>query len=216
MNIDNAWLVAAALAAVACGGDLDCRHKGMECAEGFACEGGSDGAWQCVKRPAQAAVPKINGGVRRAPDVTGTPCPLHPMCVGLSAECVCGPDQSLLTRTLDRDGDGKPDEKAVYTTDTEGRIVQVIVDEGMDGTSDSQHSYTYDDRGNPLVWQIDRLSKTPADAKDQQLVYVYDEQGNLTQEKLDLDIDGTVDSTCTYSPPCPPPIPNASCRPVCK
>jgi len=218
MRTEISWLVAAALAAVSCGGDLDCRNKGEECAEGFACEDGAKGGWQCVKDEVQTAAEKPNDAARSAPAPAPAeaPCPNHPMCAGISAECLCGPDRSLLTRTLDRDGDGKPDEKAVYTNDAEGRAMQVVVDEGMDGSADSQHSYEYDHRGNPAAWQINRLTKAADGAQDQRLAYVYDSQGNLTQEKLDLGVDGSIDSTCTYSPPCPPPIPNASCKPVCK
>ena len=222
MNAGIVGLVAATLFAASCGGDLDCRHKGEECAEGFSCEDGGKGAWRCEKRPAQAAAENAADGKKPArvsapaPVPADAPCPNHPMCAGMTAECVCGPDGSLLTRTLDRDRDGKPDEKAEYSNDAEGRVVQVIVDEGMDGTPDSQHSYTYNDQGNPLVWQINRLSKAMTNVKDQLLTYEYDVQGNLTQEKVDIGIDKSIDSTCTYSPPCPPPIPNASCRPVCK
>ncbi|MCK9460997.1 MAG: hypothetical protein M0R80_15285 [Proteobacteria bacterium] len=220
------WFVGAALLSVSCGGDLDCRHKGAECAEGFSCEPESDGAWRCAK---QAAQPAAEGAPKDARPVTDpdpvsapapapaeTPCPDHPMCAGISAQCACGPDGVLLTRTLDRDGDGKPDEKAVYTNDREGRPTQVIVDEGMDGSADSQHSYEYNAHGDPVAWRIDRLSKASAEARNQTIVYVYDDQGNLVREETDLDIDEKIDSTCTYSPPCPPPIPNSRCKPICK
>jgi YD repeat-containing protein len=136
------------------------------------------------------------------------------MCVGKSAKCFCGPDGNLLTRFLYDDKTGKPVEKAVYENDDKGRPVQVVVDEGMDGSGDTQHSYKYNDRGDPLSWQINRLTKVEGQ-KDQVVTYVYNAEGNLTQVKADIDINGSVDSTCTYSPPCPPPIPNASCKPVC-
>ena len=219
MSERSAWLIVAALAAASCGGELDCRHKGEECAEGFSCEGGGAGAWQCVKSTAQPAANKGRTDEVRPnppPAPAEEPCPKHPSCAGLPAECVCGPGGSLLTRILDRDRDGTPDEKATYTNDAEGRPTQVIVDEGMDGSADSQHSYEYNDRGDPLAWQINRLTRTPDGAPDQRLTYEYDAQGRLVKEALDLSIDGTVDSTCTYSPPCAPPIPNPSCRPVCR
>lgn len=222
MILKTIWLIGVMLLAVSCSGDLDCRHKGAECAEGFSCESGTDGVWQCVKRPTPPAAQRDPNGAPpppaqvRTPAPAETPCPGHPMCVGKPAQCVCGLDGVLLSRTLDRDEDGKPDEKAVYTNDSEGRAVQVIVDVGIDGTPDSQHSYTYNGHGNPLVWRIARLSKASADAKEQELTYVYDEQDNLKQEELDIGIDGSIDSTCTYSPPCPPPIPNTSCKSICK
>jgi len=136
------------------------------------------------------------------------------MCAGRPAKCFCGPNGDLLTRFLYDNETGKPIEKAVYENDDKGRPVQVVVDEGMDGSADSQHSYSYNDRGDPGAWQINRLTKA-GDKKDQLVTYVYNARGELTQEKIDFNIDGSIDSTCMYSPPCPPPIPNASCKPVC-
>jgi YD repeat-containing protein len=234
MRTNAIWLAAASLIAASCGGDPDCRNKERECAEGFACEERGTNDWQCLPRKAPAsvegkvdsekridAVQKASAPVQSPspapapdPNPAGVICPEHPMCAGKPAKCFCAPNGNLLTRSIDSNEDGKPDEKAVYESDGEGRIVQVVVDEGMDGSADSQHSYKYNDRGDPVMWQINRLTKA-GDKKDQVVTYVYDSQGRLTQEKIDINIDGSIDSTCNYSPPCPPPVPNASCKPVC-
>jgi YD repeat-containing protein len=225
MRTHCVWFAAASLIAVACSGDLDCRHKSRECAEGFVCAQEGAGDWQCVPQKASAgATTEADSGKRidegkNVPPPPQSPAPApapvlcmdHPMCAGKAAKCFCGPNGNLLTRFLYDGEAGKPREKATYASDDEGRIV---VDEGMDGTADSQHSYKYNGRGDPIAWQINRLTKS-GDAKDQLVTYIYDAQGRLTQQETDIDINGSVDSTCRYSPPCPPPIPNASCTPVC-
>ena len=184
MRTDVAWLAAASLIAVSCGGDIDCRHKDRECAAGFVCEESSANDWQCLPKEAAAGADGKGAPGKRAnegkvapapaPDPAavgaaepeGTICPEHPMCVGKSAKCFCGPDGNLLTRFLYDDKTGKPVEKAVYENDDKGRPVQVVVDEGMDGSGDTQHSYKYNDRGDPLSWQINRLTKVEGQ-KDQ-------------------------------------------------
>lgn len=205
------WIAIAASLAGACGGDIDCRNKERECAGGFECrEAGADG-WQC--RPSETPAP---GAVGAAPP-EGVLCMGHPMCAGKpAAKCFCGPDGFLSTRFLGDEKTGKPIEKAVYENDGSGRPVQVVVDVGMDGSADSQHAYRYNARGDPVRWEIRRLSKESEGARDQVATYVYDAQGSLVEERKDVGIDGAIDSTCVYSPPCPPPFPNPGCKPVCE
>lgn len=46
---------------------------------------------------------------------------------------------------------------------------------------------------------------------DLRLTNVYDAEGNLLRWENDRGADGTVETPCVFSPPCPPPHPNASC-----
>jgi len=214
-----AWVVAA------CSGEIDCRHKTKECAEGFTCEERS-GAWVCQKAEAS----KTDEEVPEPQDVEQpkqaepapqkklepAPCPQHRQCGPKAVECICAPNGRLMSRTLDKDGDGKPDEKAAYRHDEHGRPLAVVIDEGMDGTEDKRHSYTYDDRGNPLTWDVVGLPGGNAPDDKSRLSYRYDQEGNLVAEELDLGIDEKVDKRCKYDPPCPAPIPNPTCKRVCE
>ncbi len=214
----------------ACEAEVDCRQKAMECADGFACEEARGGAsWECVKAeppevrskqnpPRPEPRPQAPNGVTPEPGRPPgpAPCMKHPMCGPRATECVCNPAGKIVSRSLDRTGDGKADEKATYDYDGEGHLAAVLVDEGPDGKPDSKHRYEYDVRGNPLVWEILRLDGGAVKEDEQRITYVYDDKGNLTQENVDSKLDGTVDRKCTFDPPCPPPIPNRDCSPVCK
>ena len=48
VSLQCVCVLAAIVAVAGCGEGPDCRHKSMECAEGFACEE-SGGEWLCTK-----------------------------------------------------------------------------------------------------------------------------------------------------------------------
>jgi len=203
------------------GGVVDCRHKSMECAQGFVCAQGETGRWECAK-PEPAAAPReeeIRPEPARAPaggEAATRPCPDHPRCAKLAIECLCDAKGELVSQTLDRDRDGKGDEKARFQYNQEGFLTFVIVDEGMDGKDDLRHEYGYRGEGAPLFWEI---RKTPGSANtkpDSRLSYIYDEAGSLVSESLDLGIDGKAERRCLYDPPCAPPIPNPACKAACE
>jgi YD repeat-containing protein len=139
-------------------------------------------------------------------------CMRHVKCTGQSVSCRCDTDGRLLRRVLDIDGDGRGDEVARFAYDRGGRMLAAIVDEGMDGTEEARHLYSYNEQGHPTRWDV--LRKSAAGSK--QVRYVYNEQSLLVAEQTDVGRDGKVDRECTYDPPCPPPIPNPACKPVCK
>ena len=204
-----------------CSGDVDCRHKGKECADGFTCEE-ETGAWICQKAEAlesKEAVPESQGveqpkqaEPRPMNPTEPAPCPQHRQCGPRALECICDHGGKLLTRTLDKNGDGEADEKAEFRHDQHGRMSEISIDEGLDGTDDKRHSYTYDERGNPLTWEIVGLPGGKEPEYKSRLSYRYDEVGNLAAEELDLGIDESVEKRCTYNSPCPPPIPNPACK----
>ena len=194
-----------------CGEARDCRHKAMECATGFACEQ-SEGDWIC--RPSEGWVGPPPGAPPRTP-VENSACRQHKLCLPHALECECDPQGRLLSRTLDKDDDGNPDEKAAYEHNDDGLPVKVTIDLGLDGTDDKQHSYTYDERRNPLTWEFVGLPGGSDPSYKSRLSYRYDESGDLVAEELDEGIDGSVNKRCVYDPPCRPPIPNPSCKRAC-
>lgn len=209
---------------VACGDNTDCRQQSRECATGFTCEEGNSGKWDCVKSeevkpevvPDEAAPPEPNHHFVRDPKIETTQCKDHPRCSKMALECLCNVKKQLVSRTLDRDGDGTGDEKAVYQYNHRDFLTIVAVDEGMDGTDDQRHEYGYRGEGIPAFWDIFGISDSTNKKPDSRLIYVYDNEDKLILEDFDTGRDGTIDRRCAYDPPCPPPIPNPTCKPVCK
>jgi len=46
---------------------------------------------------------------------------------------------------------------------------------------------------------------------DLRITYEYDDDGNLLRWNNDQGADGSIETPCTFSPPCPPPHPNDDC-----
>jgi hypothetical protein len=205
-----------------CVTDLDCRHRSRECAEGFVCLELAKDHWECVAREPPVGEQKVERPKRDV--ATNAPaeanalltCPEHRSCVAKASDCVCDSRGRLVSRSIDKNGDEKPDEKATYKHDQEGRPVEVLVDEGIDGVDDKLHAYEYDSRGSPLVWKVIGLPGGNAADEKSSVTYGYDESGKLIAEELDVGLDGAVDKQCKYDPPCPPPIPNPSCKRTCQ
>jgi hypothetical protein len=195
--------------ATACSGEVDCRHKSRECATGFACVESDGGAWQCLERP--------NEGPSAIPVAKGPPpCSEHPLCVPEAVDCICDAQGRFYKRTLDKDGDGKADESARYDYGGGARVKRILVDENLDGVDDKRHKYMYDQRGNPVVWEIYSHHETDRKDSKSRLSYLYDNDGKLTSTVLDIGMNGQIDETCEYDPPCPAPIPNPDCKKTCK
>jgi hypothetical protein len=195
----------------------------MECAEGFVCAQGEAGLWECARPEPEAAAVPHDKEIRPEPapaqavgEAARRPCPDHPRCAKLALECLCDAKGELVSQTLDRDRDGKGDEKARFQYNQEGFLTFVIVDEGMDGTDDLRHEYGYRGEGIPLFWEITKAPNSANTKPESRLSYIYDEAGSLISESLDLGLDGKIDRGCTYDPPCAPPIPNPSCKPACE
>jgi len=209
---------------VACGDNNDCRNKSKECAAGFTCEEGKSGKWDCVKSaevnpevvPGKETKPEPEPHFTRGPKVATTACKNHPRCSKMALECLCNEKGFLVSQTLDRDGDGKGDEKAVYQYNQEDFLTFVLVDEGMDGNYNLRHEYGYRGEGIPAFWDIIGTSDATDKNPNSRLTYVYDNENKLIFENFDTGRDGTIDRRCAYDPPCPPPIPNPTCKPVCK
>ena len=209
---------------VACGDNVDCRQQSQECASGFTCEEGKSDKWECVKSeevkpevvPDELTPPEPKHHFARGPKVETTACKDHPRCSKMSLECLCNAKKQLVSQTLDKDGDGKGDEKAVYLYNQEDFLTFVIVDEGMDGADDLRHEYGYRGEGIPMFWEITRAPDSTNKKPNSRLTYVYDNEGKLIFEDFDTGIDNTIDRRCVYDPPCPPPIPNPTCKPICK
>lgn len=209
-----------------CGDSNDCRNKSKECATGYTCEEGKSGKWDCVKSgEVQPGIlsgketkpePEPEPHFTRGPKVATTACKNHFRCSKMALECLCNEKGLLVSQTLDKDGDDKGDEKAVYQYNQEDFLTFVIVDEGMDGTDDLKHEYGYRSEGIPMFWEITRAPNSTNKNPNSRLNYVYDNEGKLILEDFDTGIDNTIDRRCVYDPPCPPPIPNPTCKPVCK
>ena len=186
---------------VACGDNADCRQQSKECASGFICEEGKSGKWDCVKSaevkpgvvPNEAAPPEPEHHFTRGPKVDTTACKDHFRCSKMALECLCNEKGLLVSQTLDKDGDGKGDEKAVYQYNQEDFLTFVIVDEGMDGTDDLRHEYGYRGEGIPIFWEITRAPNSTNKKPNSRLNYVYDNEGKLIFEDFDTGIDNTID-----------------------
>jgi YD repeat-containing protein len=217
------WALAfVAVASLCCSRDLDCRHKGQECGAGFACQKDDAGKWECL--PAAAAAAPGNAGAAasagaRRPDAAGedeerrVTCPDHLLCPADAIECECSGRGQLLALETDRDRDGAADFTVRLTRDERGLVQAIEIDEGADGTADEVHSYSYESRGNPLQHEVRRPAG--GDGAGVRVTYLYDGNAQLTAMRVDEELDGKLDFTCTYEPPCPPPLPNATCAPDC-
>ena len=216
------WALAlVALVAVGCSGKLDCRNKGQECGDGFDCQKDDTGKWECLPMK-QVAVPD---GAAAAPgeqpqaegekqdEERGVTCPYHLLCPADAVRCECSGSGQLMAIETDRDSDGAPDLDVRLTRDDRGLVTEIEIDEGADGSADEVHTYLYESLGNPLQHEVRRPKD--GDAEGVRITYLYDGNAQLTTVQYDEKLDGEFDATCTYDPPCRPPIPNASCDPEC-
>jgi len=217
-------LVVVALAALGCSGNLDCRNKGHECGDGFACLKNDSGKWECLpaeQAPAQedagdvvAAGSAQPAGGERGEDEQRVTCPYNLLCPANAIKCECSGRGDLLAVETDDNGDDAADLIVRLIRDERGLVTGVEIDDGADGSIDEVHTFLYDSQGNLLQHEV----RTPAggEAAGVRVTYLYDEAGLLTTTRYDDKLDGEIDTTCTYEPPCPPPLPNAACVPDCK
>ncbi len=208
-----------------CSRDPDCRHKSRECAAGFRCQRVESGDWECLPdRPpdanahphgeAEEPVPETRPPVDRQTLMDQRKaCPRHDQCPQNAVKCTCNGLGWIMTKEIDRDDDGRADERIDLSRDHLGRLIETTVDKGMDGSTDAVHTNSYDQQGNLVAL----YTKYPAgQSPNVRVKCAYDRQGNLLRMEFDEGIDGKLDKVCTFDPPCPPPIPNPKCRKTCK
>ncbi len=203
---------------MACGDNADCRSKSKECASGFVCEGDRSGRWDCIKSKDDDSSSKeapVKHYFARVGKEKTTLCIDHSSCTKGTLECLCNEKKQLVSLILDRDGDGKGDEKAIYQYNQNDYLTFIIIDEGMDGIDDLRHEYGYKSADAPTFREIVRNPEVRSKLPNSRVEYRYNNEGNLVFERVDTGIDGIFERRCVYNPPCPPPIPNSKCRPVC-
>lgn len=217
------WALAfVAFASFGCSGNLDCRHKGQECGAGFTCLKNGAGKWECL--PADEAAESEGDGAAadageqwtdtaREGEEQRVTCPYHLLCPANAVKCECSRRGQLLALETDGNGDGVADLTVRLARDERGLVEAIEIDQGSDGTAEEIHSYLYESRGNPLQHEVRRPAG--GDGAGVRVTYLYDGNAQLTTMRVDEKLDGKFDFTCTYEPPCPPPLPNASCTPDC-
>lgn len=142
-------------------------------------------------------------------------CMSHPQCDAQAMKCICNPKGMLIRKILDRNDDKEADEQAEYLYNQEFFLTFVNVDTNMDGKLDVRHEYGYYEANRPSFWEVTDVSSAKEDRKNSRVTYLYNDQKDLIAEEYDVALDGRIDKECTYSPPCPPPIPNHRCQPQC-
>jgi len=101
----------------------------------------------------------------------------------------------LVEEGIDREGDGFIETINTYTNtyDTEGNLIEILIDLGSSGTANEIRSYDTD--RNLIEIKYDW---TEDGHIDRIFAYEYDSHNHLTKEKFDMDGDGTYDESDTY------------------
>jgi hypothetical protein len=218
--------VALALLTAACTPSKDCRYADWACAPGFQCVQAEGGAWDCapaspVTRPGMKLPSPGLLSPSRPPEALGAPKPLplkapgpctgRPPCRKDALECTCDGQDRLLTTVFDANKDGQKDECATYSYPSATQVL-VEVDQGCDGSVDVLHVHELDAAGNEIAW-TSKPQAHPEKSLFRRFLY---QGGKLAATETAMGAPEKVIQRCDYQPPCPPPIPNSSCKPVCR
>lgn len=160
--------------------------------------------------PAEAEAVPAEAATENGEVPTGeTSCPDTVDCPP-SVECVCDEEGNLTDLVFDDDSDGVSDRW--YQLDTMGNVLMEGRDTDGDGVANQRTEREFSAEGWLLVESRDFNGDG---ALDWSVKHTYDESHNRTLTETDNRADGTVEQSCTYTPPCPSPHEDCG-RPDCE